>query len=115
MFETISKAMMIGLGAADLAAERVQQTIKDLVERGDVTADQGKQLYSDIMSRMEERGRTENERVHKYLHEAMRDVGIPDRKQMAVIKARMDALDNKLEQILERLPELDDAKSESVV
>ncbi len=115
MFESISKAMMIGLGVADLAADRVQQTIKDLVERGDVTADQGKELYSDIMARMEERGRTENERVRKHMHEAMRDMGIPDRKQMATIEARIKALDKKLEQILDRLPELDDAESKSVV
>jgi polyhydroxyalkanoate synthesis regulator phasin len=104
MFETIRKAMLIGLGAADLAAERVQQMVNDLVERGDMTTDQGKQLYTDIMSRMEERGRIENERMHTRLREAIRDMGVPDRSQMSMIEARMDALDRKIDRILDRLP-----------
>ena len=109
MFETIRKAMLIGLGAADLAAEKVQQMVNDLVERGDVTSDQGKQLYSDIMSRMEERGRVENERMRTRLREAIRDMGVPDRSQVAMLETRMDALDRKVDRILDRLPEEEEA------
>ncbi len=104
MFETIRRAMLIGLGAADMAAERVQHMVDDLVQRGEVTADQGRELYSDIMNRMEERGRMENERMRAHMRETMRDMGIPDRTQMEIIEARIDNLERKIDQVLDRMP-----------
>lgn len=109
MFETVRKAMLIGLGAADMAAERVQKTIDELVERGEMTSDQGKQLYGDVMSRVEERGRMENERIRTQVRHMVKDMGIPDRTQIAVLEARMDTIDHKLDMVLSRLAEEEDA------
>ena len=104
MFETIRKAMLIGLGAADMAAERVQQMVDDLVQRGEVTSDQGKELYRDIMSRMEERGRMENERMRTRMRDTMREMGIPDRTQMETLEARIDSMERKIDRLLSRMP-----------
>lgn len=117
MFESIHKAMLIGLGAADMAAERVQKMVDEMVERGEVGADEGKQLYGDVMSRMEERGRMENERIRAQVRDMVRDIGVPDRTQVSVLEARMDTIEHKLDRVLAHLSDVEkksSTKSESV-
>jgi polyhydroxyalkanoate synthesis regulator phasin len=103
VIDTIRKAMFIGLGAADMATERIQQMIDDFVQRGDLSADQGKVLYQDIMGRMEERGRVHGDQLRQQVRDILKDAGILDRGQTGTLETRMDNVERKLDELLRRI------------
>lgn len=103
MFETIRKAMLIGLGAADMAAEKAQQMIDEFVARGEVSAEEGTSLFKELITRADERRKTETERIRTQLREMLRDVGVADRTQVAVLEGRIDGIERKLDEILSSL------------
>lgn len=97
MFDTIRKMMYFGLGAAAMSTDRMRQFVDDLVSRGDVTAEEGKKLYDEFTSRMEEEGHSVNDRIRAQVQSVMKDMGMVDRTQFAMMEARIAALERRLE------------------
>jgi polyhydroxyalkanoate synthesis regulator phasin len=95
--------MLIGLGAADMAAEKVRKMIDDFVEHGDISVEQGRELYGDVVCQMEQRGRAHSEEMRGQLRDMLREAGIPDRAQIGILEARIDQMEGKLDQLLARL------------
>jgi polyhydroxyalkanoate synthesis regulator phasin len=103
MFETIRKAMLIGLGAADMAVERVQPMIDEFVTHGEMSVEEGKNLFKELMTRTDERRRAETDRIRSQVREMLKDVGLADRTQVAVLEGRLDAIERKLDEALSSL------------
>lgn len=103
MMDTVRKAVLMGIGAADMAAEGVQKMIDDFVARGDMSVDQGKEFYQDVMSRIEQRGRIQGEQMRRQVRDVLEDAGIPDREQIAALETRIDEMERKLDQLLSRV------------
>ncbi len=99
MFESLRKLMYIGLGAASMSRDKVQQTIDEMVNRGEVTADEGKSLYNDWVSRAEEEGRNLNDRIRNQVRQYLGDVGVADRNQIEVLAGRIEALEYRVDQL----------------
>ncbi len=98
MFESLRKMMLIGLGAADMAADKLKQTVDDFVERGEISMEEGRKLYSELLSRADEQRKTANERIKNQVRDILRELGVADRTQIAMLESRIDALERKIDQ-----------------
>lgn len=67
MFE---KMFLLGVGAFALTKDKVQGTVDDLVERGRLTREQGK----DVVSELADRGSEERQAFMRYIRDAVRSV-----------------------------------------
>ena len=96
MFETLRKAMLFGVGAAAMSWDKVRQVIDDLVERGEITTEEGKKLYTELTARIEEEGRSMNERIRTQVRTMLKELGVADRAQVAMLESRIEALERKI-------------------
>jgi len=99
MFETVKKMLYFGLGAAALSADKVRQLIDDLVSKGEMTAEEGKKLYDELSSKAEEERRNLNERIRTQIRDMLKEVGVADRAQIALLESRVEALERKVDEL----------------
>lgn len=99
MFESLRKMMLIGVGAADMAADKLRQMVDDFVERGEISMEEGRKLYNELLSRADEQRQTANERIKTQVRETLKDIGVADRTQIAMLESRIDSLERKIDQM----------------
>jgi polyhydroxyalkanoate synthesis regulator phasin len=99
MFETVKKMLYFGLGAAALSADKVRQLIDDLVSKGEMTAEEGKKLYEEMTCRAEEERRNLNERIRTQIRDMLKEVGVADRAQIALLESRVETLERKVDEL----------------
>lgn len=96
MFDALRRAMLFGLGAADMAADKIRQAVDDMVARGEMSADEGRSFYEEVTSRLEEQGRGLNERIRGQMRSMLKEMGVADRSQIAMLESRVETLERRL-------------------
>jgi polyhydroxyalkanoate synthesis regulator phasin len=61
----LKKAILLGVGAFHLTKEKINDVIKDLEKEGALDENEGKQLFTEMMSKSEERAREFKDMVSK--------------------------------------------------
>ena len=97
MFETLRKLLLFGLGAAAVSADKIREVVDDLVKRGEITAEEGRKMYEELMCRTEEERRKLNERIRAQIRDTLKEIGVADRTQIAALETRIAALEQKIE------------------
>lgn len=97
MLETLRKLMYVGLGAAMMSRDKLQQAIDDMVSQGEVSADEGRKLYEDFMDRAEEETRNLNDRIKSQIRQHLTEVGVADRAQIEALARRIDVLEHRID------------------
>jgi len=100
MLESLRKLVYIGLGAAAISRDKVKQAIDDMVSQGEVSADEGRKLYDDIMNRAEEEARSLNDRIKSQVRQYLTDAGVADRSQIEALAGRIDELERRIDQVV---------------
>lgn len=59
--EGLKKVMLAGIGAMALTAEKSQKFIEDMVEKGEITVEQGKALNKELKHTMDEKKKEKEE------------------------------------------------------
>lgn len=89
MIDSIKKAMLAGVGAAVITAEKVEEVLSDWVRKGKVSADDAKAMASKIA----DEGRVEFENTSKEVQKAIKELL---EKAGVGQKDRVDALEKRL-------------------
>jgi polyhydroxyalkanoate synthesis regulator phasin len=114
--EAIEQAIVISIGAASLTRERAQSAVDELVRRGTVRAEDGRQMVDRLMARA--RGETGPAtglvgRVEEGLRSTLRDVGVVTRSEIEDLELRLAELEHRI-RLLETQPVTAPAASEGV-
>lgn len=104
MFETMRKAMFIGMGAAAMSWDKIKEAVDDLVERGDLTSEEGKKLYNEMIGRAEEQGKETHDKVKAEVRQILVDMGVADRAQITVLENRVESLERRLLELETNIP-----------
>ena len=115
MFDTLEKMMLFGLGAAAMSRDKVSHFLDDMVKRGEVTAEEGRKLYDELMARAETERQNINERVRTQVRDMLTELGVPDRTQVALLEARIAALEHRIDELSARVPETETTEGAEVV
>lgn len=97
MIEAIKKTILAGIGATVVTKEKIEVALKDLVEKGKVTADEA----SELASKIAEDGRKEWEASSKELSEQVK--GLMEKADYAR-RSEVKALEERVRQLEERMP-----------
>lgn len=103
MIDSIKKAMLAGVGAAVITAEKVEETLSEWVKRGRVSAEDARAMAS----RIAEQGRAEFEGSSKDMQKAIRELlekaGVGQRDRIDSLEKRLLALEIEVANISTRL------------
>ncbi len=93
MIDSIKKAMLAGVGAAVITAEKVEETLSEWVNKGKVSADDAKAMAS----RIADQGRAEFENTSKDVQKAIKELlekaGVGQKDRIDGLEKRLLALE----------------------
>jgi polyhydroxyalkanoate synthesis regulator phasin len=105
MIDLFRKTVLAGVGAAVLTKEKIEESLKDLVEKGRISADEAKATAEKIA----EDGKREFEAVAKDMQKGVNDlleqVGVGQRDRVASLEKRLLALEIEVQNLTNKNPE----------
>lgn len=97
MKEYIRKAMLIGVGLAATTREKVEESIAELVKKGELSEKEGKELVNELFERSKKVKEEWDKRVERAIAEALSRLSIPNKKELDELKMRVETLERTLE------------------
>ena len=89
--ETFQNIFLAGVGALSIGGEKAKAVIDDLVERGQVTVDQGRKLNEELKHKAEESvSKVREESIRAYVRSLTPEERIAFAEQMAQIAREME-------------------------
>ncbi|GAB4251344.1 MAG: hypothetical protein Kow00129_12200 [Thermoleophilia bacterium] len=94
--EIINRTLLLGVGAAALTAERVQNVVDEFVRRGQLTAEEGREMVDDLTKRSREEARSTAGRLENSLQSTYRELGLAGRRELEDLDFRLRQLEHRV-------------------
>lgn len=94
--ELIEKTFLAGMGAAALTKDRLQELVEDLVRRGQLNSDEGRDVVERLLSRSREEARTMLKKADSSLQGAYHDIGLTTKRELEDLEFRMRQLEMRV-------------------
>ena len=99
LFEAIRKVCLAGVGAVALTVEAVEDLVEKLVERGELTEEEGRKLVNDVWSRRKKDAKKAEDELNKRVDELMKRFEIPSKTEFEDLSDKIDALSKKVDDL----------------
>ncbi len=96
MIDFLKRTIWIGAGLAAMTAEKIEETVKEIVNRGHITEKEGKDLIADLIEKSKKARRELGERVDKMVQDSLQRLKIPTRKEVEELKAKIEEIEKAL-------------------
>ena len=95
MTDYLRKGFLAGLGLAALTKEKLEKVVEDLVSKGELSEQEGKDLANDLMSRSEDFMKDLTDRVEGMVSETLSKLTLPSRQELKDLEERIAWLEEK--------------------
>jgi polyhydroxyalkanoate synthesis regulator phasin len=99
LFDAVRKVCLAGVGAVALTVEALEDLVDKLVERGELTEEEGRKLVSDVWSRRKKDAKKAEEEVNKRVDDLMSRFEIPSKGEFQDLSSKIDALSKKVDDL----------------
>ena len=99
MLELMKKGLMASIGAVVLTTEKVQETIRKLVEEGKITTEEGEKLAQDLVKTGERQWEEVTSAISEKTKKWSESVEVVKREEFEQLKARLENLEQRLSEI----------------
>lgn len=96
MENILRKALYTGVGFVTIATDKVQETIKGLVDNGKLSETEGKKIVEDFMTDLESTKEKFEGRVNGLVSKIVNTVDVPSRTDFTTLKTRIKELEAQL-------------------
>jgi polyhydroxyalkanoate synthesis regulator phasin len=93
MIDALKKAMLAGVGAAVLTAEKVEGVLSEWVQKGKVSADDAKAMARRIADQGKAEFESSSEEVKRALKELLEKAGMGQKERIESLEKRLLALE----------------------
>lgn len=95
MEETLKNIMYQGIGAFSMARQKMEKVLAELVEKGQMSREEGKKVYDEFSEEALKAGKELKENMKDSIREMLEKSGIPSREEFEALKARVEMLENQ--------------------
>ena len=99
LFDAVRKVCLAGIGAVALTVEAVEDLVEKLVERGELTEEEGRKLVNDVWSRRKKDAKKAEDELNKRVDELMKRFEIPSKTEFEDLSSKIDALGKKVDDL----------------
>ncbi|OFV82042.1 MAG: hypothetical protein A2W26_13875 [Acidobacteria bacterium RBG_16_64_8] len=99
--DLIERTFLVGMGAAALTKDRVQELVEEFVRRGQISGDEGRDMVERLVSRSRDEARSAFKRADSSLQTAYRDMGLVSKRELEDMELRVRQLEHRV-QLLEK-------------
>ncbi|MEL1135504.1 phasin family protein [Desulfitobacterium sp. THU1] len=92
MKELLKKGLALGLGFAVVSKEQIEKTIDELVKKGELSANESKELVNELIEKGKEQQSEVNTKLKEQVQQILSELNLPS-------KADIERLENRLTQL----------------
>lgn len=107
MINELKKALLIGVGAVAATYEKASELVSEMVQKGKLTVEEGKELTEELKRDFKEKTSTTTNKVKNKLDDLKpltkddlkafaEEYNVPSRSELEVLKRRIEELEEKL-------------------
>lgn len=96
MSDMFKRVMLLGIGAAQLTREKAEELIEELVKKGQLTADEGRDMVEEATGKVKEEGLNIKEKALDTYQDTLKAMGIATREHIEELDRRIDVLEAKV-------------------
>ncbi len=97
MIDLIKKAMFTGIGVASLTKEKVEDVVKDFIEKGKLSEAEGKKFTEDLLKKSEESKEEVRQQVEEIVNSSLDKMNLAKGSDVEELKAEIAQLKLMLE------------------
>jgi len=94
--DLIERTFLAGMGAAAITKDRIQDLVQELVNKGQINADEGKEVVDRLVARSREEARSVLKKADSSLHSAYRNLGISSKQDLEELVMRIEQLEHRV-------------------
>jgi len=101
--DLVKRWLLIGLGLAALTKEKAEEIVLDLVQRGEMSREEGKSLIDNVLRRTDAGKHEVRDRLHAEVRRFLKGTGIAARDDIENLRAEIEALNTRLTELEGRI------------
>jgi polyhydroxyalkanoate synthesis regulator phasin len=95
MQDFIRKVKLISVGLFYMGKEKVEESVAELIKKGEITEKEGRALVSELVAKSKETTKELEGRIHKVMSDAQDKLHAPLKKEIDVLKKRIAKLEKE--------------------
>jgi len=95
MLDSIHKMFLAGVGLAAMTKDKIDEHIKELVEKGKLTEKEGREMADDVLKKSEQARKDLQKQVEEYVQKILDKLQIPSKEEVEELATRIEKLEAK--------------------
>ncbi len=102
MIESLRKLGLLGIGAIAITEEKVKQVVNELVEKGEMNAEEGKTLVHELLAEKKKQMQDFDEKISKDVQNAIGKSKIASKDDVSRLEDKITGLEKTIQKLLEK-------------
>ena len=102
MIESLRKLGLLGIGAISITEEKVKQVVNELVEKGEMNAEEGKTLVHELLAEKKKQMQDFDEKISKDVQNAISKSKIASKDDVSRLEDKITELEKTIQKLLEK-------------
>ncbi len=95
MFDLIKKTILTSVGLAAMTKDKVEELVKALMEKGEITENEGKELIDDLLKKSEQARKDLEIKVEDTVQKVLKKMDVATKKEIARLEKKVRNLEKK--------------------
>ncbi|PIP13359.1 MAG: hypothetical protein COX49_02290 [bacterium (Candidatus Stahlbacteria) CG23_combo_of_CG06-09_8_20_14_all_40_9] len=105
MLDFIKKSLLAGIGFTSLAEEKVRKVVDTWIEKGELTEEEGKKLFREIVDKGKKNVKDLEEKITKEVSKLLKKANLVTREEIDKLSERVDKLSERVDKPSEKTKE----------
>ncbi len=97
MLEFLKKMILFGSGLASLTREKIEETVAEIVKKGELSEKEGRELVLDLAEKSKRAKKELKEKMEKIVADTLNKLNIPTRKELDELKTKIERMEKAAE------------------
>ena len=94
--DILRKMGLFGIGVISLTKEKVEELSRELIQKGDLTQEEGKKFVHDVLAEKEKQVKDIESQVNTKVQEFINKSGVVTKKDIQALEKKIEELEKKL-------------------
>ena len=102
MIESLRKLGLLGIGAISITEEKIKQVVNELVEKGEMSTEEGKTLVHELLTEKKKQVQDFEEKISRDVQNAIGKSNIASKDDVSRLEDKVTELEETIKKLLEK-------------
>ena len=93
MLDSIHKMFLAGVGLAAMTKDKIEEHVKELVEKGKLTEKEGREIADDMLKKSKQAKEDLEKQVEKLVQQTLQTLQVASKEDVEKLEARIEKLE----------------------